>query len=121
MWEANPFADTMPTPNRTFALKARWLAVDRPPIENGVLTISGAKIVAVGENRSNDGPFDLGDAIILPGLVNAHTHLEFSDLSIPLGDPGMSLPEWIRLVIDHRRRRKRDPTGIGGPRRHDDR
>jgi cytosine/adenosine deaminase-related metal-dependent hydrolase len=43
-------------------------------------------------------------------LVNAHTHLEFSDLSVPLGDSGMSLPEWIRLVIDHRHRRKRDPS-----------
>ncbi len=37
---------------------------------------------------------------ILPGLVNAHTHLEFSRLSRPLGEPGMGFADWIRLVID---------------------
>ena len=41
---------------------------------------------------------------ILPGLVNAHTHLELSDVSTPLGQPGMGLVDWIRLVIGHRRR-----------------
>ena len=39
---------------------------------------------------------------IIPGLVNAHTHLEFSDLKHPLGEPGMSLPWWIREVIRRR-------------------
>ena len=42
--------------------------------------------------------------VLLPGLVNAHTHLEFSDLAAPLGAPGMSLPAWIRLVIAERKR-----------------
>jgi cytosine/adenosine deaminase-related metal-dependent hydrolase len=36
-------------------------------------------------------------------VVNAHTHLEFSSLAEPLGSPGMSLPDWLRLVMDHRR------------------
>ena len=45
----------------------------------------------------------MGDAAILPGLVNAHTHLEFSDLRTPLGEPGMRFPDWIRLVVQNRR------------------
>ncbi|MDA1052851.1 MAG: amidohydrolase family protein [Planctomycetota bacterium] len=36
---------------------------------------------------------------VLPGLINAHTHLEFSRLARPLGRPGMSFPDWLREVI----------------------
>jgi cytosine/adenosine deaminase-related metal-dependent hydrolase len=42
---------------------------------------------------------------LLPGLVNAHTHLEFSDLSHPLGEPRMSFADWIRSVVQYRRER----------------
>ena len=40
----------------------------------------------------------------MPGLVNAHAHLEFSDLDAPLGRRGIGLVDWIRLVIEHRER-----------------
>ncbi|HBB73702.1 MAG TPA: chlorohydrolase, partial [Planctomycetaceae bacterium] len=53
---------------------------------------------------------DLGDAVALPGLVNAHTHLEFSDLRRPLDTTG-GLPEWIRRIVALRRSR---PTGADG-------
>lgn len=39
---------------------------------------------------------------ILPSLVNAHTHLEFSDLPDRLGHPGISLADWIMLAIQAR-------------------
>src|SRR5262245_43672075 len=86
------------------AVQARWLLpIDQPPIERGLVTIAGGRIVAVGENASGRPPRDLGDVAILPGLVNAHTHLEFSLLDKPLGQPGIAFPDWIARVVQHRR------------------
>jgi cytosine/adenosine deaminase-related metal-dependent hydrolase len=84
-------------------LRARYVfPVDRPPIENGLVTIEGEWIRDVGRFNGEADATDLGDVAIIPGLVNAHTHLEFSNLEKPLGEPGMSLPWWIRAVIEHR-------------------
>ncbi len=100
-----------------FALQARWvLPIESPPIERGVVTIEAGQILAVG-TRAERGVAvqDLGDVVLMPGLVNAHTHLEFSEFSCPLGSAGMSLPEWIRLVIASRKQTDMGPalkTGI---------
>jgi cytosine/adenosine deaminase-related metal-dependent hydrolase len=86
------------------AVRARWVVpIDQPPIENGIVTIAAGKIVAVGENLSEKSPRDLGDVALLPGLVNAHVHLEFSLLDKPLGEPGMGFPDWISRVIAYRK------------------
>jgi aminodeoxyfutalosine deaminase len=60
------------------------------------------QIVEVTERCDSTPDIDLGDAILLPGLVNAHTHLEFSDLQQPL-PAGRNFPEWIGAVVAHRR------------------
>ena len=60
---------------------ARWvLPITRPPIENGTVVESDGVITYVGL-RSAAPPgddYDIGDAIMLPGLVNTHTHLELT-------------------------------------------
>ncbi|HVT30800.1 MAG TPA: amidohydrolase family protein [Lacipirellulaceae bacterium] len=90
------------------SLQARVVfPVDRPPIERGVVTIDGKRIVAVGTMAEGDETVDLGNVALLPGLVNTHTHLEFSYLRKPLGKPGMPLVDWIRLVIGERGRANR--------------
>jgi len=100
----HPEALAEPLPMRPFSLKARYLfPVASPPIPDGVLTVDGHRIVAVGENTSGRDPVDLGNVALLPGLVNAHTHLEFSDLAGPLGEPGMPFADWIAAVVAHRR------------------
>jgi cytosine/adenosine deaminase-related metal-dependent hydrolase len=80
-----------------------------------VITVRGDRIAAIGENHSGAPPLDFGDGAIIPGLANAHTHLEFSELQEPLGRPGMPLPEWIGEVIAWRRRR--DDSEEGAQRR----
>jgi 5-methylthioadenosine/S-adenosylhomocysteine deaminase len=60
---------------------ARWvLPITQPPIENGTVVESDGVIGYVGP-RSAAPPgddYDLGDAILLPGLINTHTHLELT-------------------------------------------
>jgi cytosine/adenosine deaminase-related metal-dependent hydrolase len=88
-----------------FSLRARVVfPVDRPPIDNGFVTIDGDRIVAVGTKVNGGEVTDLGQVALIPGLVNAHTHLEFSYLQRPLGKIGMPFVDWIRLVIAERGR-----------------
>ena len=87
------------------SLQARVVfPVDRPPIEHGVVTIEGDRIVAMGTKAAAGELIDLGNVALIPGLVNCHTHLEFSYLQQPLGSPGIRLVDWIRLVIAERAR-----------------
>lgn len=64
---------------------ARWiLPIASPPIEQGAVAIDDSRIVGVGSRaeivtRFSDVPLqDFGEAAILPGFVNAHSHLELS-------------------------------------------
>ncbi|MCH2115272.1 MAG: amidohydrolase family protein [Pirellulales bacterium] len=99
--------------NSEFSLRARWvLPMEGPPLDGGVVTVADGRVTRLGMPTGATGPLrDLGDVVLLPGLINAHTHLEFSSLQQPLGDPGMPLAEWIRLVIAHRKRSDQD-TGV---------
>jgi len=86
-------------------LRARHvLPIAGDPIENGWVRIERGRISGVGRGQPSGTVHDLGDAIILPGLVNAHTHLEFSDLDQPL-PAGGGLPAWIERVVAMRRSR----------------
>jgi cytosine/adenosine deaminase-related metal-dependent hydrolase len=97
------------TPSTETVLRARHVLPGHgPAIENGWLRIVRGRIVALGTGRPGGAAIDLGDAVILPGLVNAHTHLEFSGCDRPFDAAG-GLPAWIRRVVDWRR--ERDATG----------
>lgn len=56
-------------------------------------------ILEVGRGRPDGPAIDLGDVAVFPGWVNAHTHLEFSDIQTPIGRPGVPLEQWITMVI----------------------
>ena len=64
-------------------LAARWLVpVTRAPVEDGAVAIDDDGRLAYVGPRADAPPCDdvedLGDAVLLPGLVNAHTHLELT-------------------------------------------
>ncbi|MGD0085498.1 MAG: amidohydrolase family protein [Verrucomicrobiota bacterium] len=84
-------------------LRARTiLPVSRPPVENGAVLVSGNRIRAVGpwsdlQSESGEQVFDLGEVILLPGLVNAHCHLDYTDMGGELPAP-RTFTDWIPLI-----------------------
>ena len=97
--------------------RAAWVCpVSQPPIKNGCVLVVDDRIAAVETfSEALDVPgacrtIDLGNAAIIPGLINAHTHLEFSQLKQPLGQPGIKFTDWVRLIVGQRNdANKNDP------------
>src|SRR5262249_6035820 len=86
-----------------WSLTARWVfPVAGPPLEHGVVTIAGDRIVAVTPAGARAADLDLGNAALLPGLLNAPPHLALSGLHVPVPFNGV-FPAWLRGVIAHRR------------------
>jgi cytosine/adenosine deaminase-related metal-dependent hydrolase len=80
------------------------LPITAPPIENGAVVVSENRIAAVGKwpeiksKFSNEKIFDLGEAVLLPGLINAHCHLDYTDMAGQLSPPKTFL-DWIPQML----------------------
>ena len=78
------------------------------PIENGGVAIAGSEIVAVGtrENIIEQYPDavvdDFGEAAILPGFVNCHSHLEITSMRGALDDVEHDFTAWLLRLNDIR-------------------
>jgi 5-methylthioadenosine/S-adenosylhomocysteine deaminase len=87
---------------------ARWVVpVSAPPIAHGTLVERAGRIAWVGPadeapaRDPNENEVDLGDAILLPGLVNAHCHLELTVMRGFLD--GLEFREWVLRLTAARR------------------
>ncbi|MHC4063992.1 MAG: amidohydrolase family protein [Planctomycetota bacterium] len=95
-------------------LRARHvLAADGQAIENGAVRAEGGRIVEVGPAGSIEGSptDDLGNSLLLPGLINAHTHLELTHLAgrvPPRGD----FVDWINRLVQAMRADGEDPDTV---------
>jgi len=90
-------------------LSADWvLPVEGAPIANGAVALRDGRIEAVGtvaelgEGQRFDG------AAIVPGFVNAHTHLEYA-VYAAFGD-GLSFAPWLATHIERKARIGREET-----------
>lgn len=87
---------------------ARWvIPISAPPIEYGTVVVDDGRIARVGArpratNGQHDGTeVDLGDALLMPGLVNVHTHLDLTVMRGFLED--LEFTQWIRRLTDAKR------------------
>ncbi|MBX7102916.1 MAG: amidohydrolase family protein [Gemmataceae bacterium] len=97
-----------PAPLRRQRISAQWVASPgRTPIADGVIEILGDSVISVGPWDRQPVDIRLDDAIILPGLVNAHTHL---DLSGAAGQtpPRPNFGQWLESVVGFRRSNPED-------------
>jgi len=72
------------------------------PIDNGAVAVSGNRIVEVGrfddiKKRNTGSIVDLGQHALLPGLINAHCHLDYTCLRGKISRQ-KSFTDWIRAI-----------------------
>jgi aminodeoxyfutalosine deaminase len=88
--------------------RAAWvIPIASPPIRGGVVCVDRGVVASVGASGGEHAE-DLGDVAILPGLVNAHTHLELSWMrgQVP---PNPSMPAWAASLMALRRTVSHEP------------
>src|SRR5207237_9437665 len=85
-------------------LRARVIVtMGGPPIENGAIAISGERILEAGKfpeiskAHASEEIVDLGEQVLLPGLINAHCHLDYTCLRGKIPRP-KSFTNWIRAI-----------------------
>ncbi len=84
-------------------LRARLvLPITREPIEDGAVAIKGTRILAVGRwrdwRREPGQKFDLGEVLLAPGLINAHCHLDYTDMAGQL-PPTRHFTDWLKSIV----------------------
>jgi cytosine/adenosine deaminase-related metal-dependent hydrolase len=89
----------------TAIYSARWvLPITSPTINHGAVAIQGATIVAVGAANEVTARFpeaqilDFGNAVILPGLVNSHSHLELTVMRGFLEREERDFSAWLKKL-----------------------
>jgi cytosine/adenosine deaminase-related metal-dependent hydrolase len=79
------------------------VTMDGAPIKNGAVAVSGDRIVDVGKfpevssRYSGQQIVDLGEQVLMPGLINAHCHLDYTCLRGKIPQQ-KSFTDWIRAI-----------------------
>jgi len=86
-------------------LTAAWVVTEAGPLRDGQVAVEGGRIAWVGAPTDAGRPAgprrDLGKGVLLPGLVNAHCHLELSHLAGRISGDGGFVP-WVEALLAER-------------------
>ena len=80
------------------------LPIGAEPVEDGAVAVEGSRVVAVGPRRevvAAGARVREWRGVLTPGLVNAHTHLQYTDFA-DLATAGMPFAQWIRTLTERR-------------------
>src|SRR3990172_13333836 len=95
-------------------VKAKYLITNPENCtENGAIAVKGTKIYRVGtfdeiKTLANvDKIIDVGNAVILPGLINIHTHLDLTNLYNRI-KPTTNFTHWVFQIVGARIRWKEE-------------
>ncbi|NMC50994.1 MAG: amidohydrolase family protein [Desulfovibrio sp.] len=101
-----PLTPDDPAPSRLtihLARRALTMVPDAAPLDDAAVAVRGREIVDVGPRRAvlktcSGTVLDHGPATLMPGLINAHCHLELAHLrgAIP---PGLGFAGWVRRLL----------------------
>ena len=85
-------------------VSADWVVpVEGPPIEDGAVAVDESGLIAaVGPQSELGRGANYAEAVILPGFVDAHTHIEY-DVYAGFGD-GLGFADWIGLHVQRKAR-----------------
>ena len=106
--------------DRLTLYRAPWLLpISRPPIADGGLAVQAGKIIGIGRFKEITSSYpsaeilDRPDTVLMPGLVNAHTHLELSHLAHLSRKPApATFTAWISQMLAERARVNADKKTI---------
>jgi aminodeoxyfutalosine deaminase len=88
--------------NSLINVRASWIWDGHGvPIPNGQMQISIPKAIA-SRYQWLQSLIEFENHCLIPGLINGHTHLEFSDIEAPIPATGR-FTDWLLRVIEYRR------------------
>lgn len=97
--------------------RAAWLLpVAGPPVRDGAVSETNGRVLAAGpadQVRAGLGPHHTVEhrGVLMPGLVNAHAHLQYGPGFADLAGAGLPFPRWI-AELTARRARTGDGTWL---------
>ena len=95
--------------NDSQSYHVEWLVIQDQLHSNVTVRIGDGRVIEIQPGHAANA-IDLGSVAMVQGLVNAHTHLEFSQLRQPIPTTGR-FTDWIRKVVQSRRE---NPSTVGG-------